>query len=74
VTPTGPRPLPAPARVVTLCERCGHMSHEHRRPRWLWALIGRRACTHRYTFGTHRRMSTVWCACDGIKLPKAPEP
>lgn len=51
----------------TICGRCGHLDAEHRRPGWLWALLGRWACRHSYTVGSLRQPSTVWCACDGWK-------
>lgn len=54
-------------RNPKLCQRCGHHVNDHRRPGWLWALLGRWACAHRYTVGSHREMSTVWCQCDGWK-------
>jgi len=50
-----------------LCARCGHVAASHRRPGWLWALLGRFACSHRYAIVTHGTVATVSCACDGWK-------
>lgn len=50
-----------------LCGRCGHTRRAHHRPRVLWAAFGHWACRHRYTFGSHRQMTSARCACDGWK-------
>lgn len=51
----------------SLCLHCGHLAGEHRRPRVLWAFLGRWACRHTEVFGSHRQMNVAACGCDGWK-------
>lgn len=48
-----------------LCAVCGHLDTKHRRPRILYALLGRWSC--RYIHWLKATNEHVRCACDGWK-------